>query len=124
MCRWCRSELFNPATAVLDDLPLAAQERAKASPHPVFPLNQKKTTPKRKAPARSRAKSKKTSTLEKVTEVRTGYARLALMLVLANLFLTGYVISKISTIESDTQAEIDKQEETVTTSSESDGGDI
>ena len=44
----------------------------------------KKTTPKRKAPARSRAKSKKTSktsTFEKVTEVRTGYARLALMLV-------------------------------------------
>ena len=87
----------------------------------------KKTTPKRKAPARSRAKSKKTpktSTFEKVTEVRTGYARLALMLVLANLFLTGYVISKISTIESDTQAEINEQQETVTTSSESDGGDI
>jgi len=87
----------------------------------------KKTTPKRKAPARSRAKSKKTpktSTFEKVTEVRTGYARLALMLVLANLFLTGYVISKISTIESDTQAEINEQKETVTTSSESDGGDI
>jgi hypothetical protein len=87
----------------------------------------KKTTPKRKAPARSRAKSKKTSktsTFEKVTEVRTGYARLALMLVLANLFLTGYVISKISTIESDTQAEINEQKQTVTTSSESDGGDI
>ena len=87
----------------------------------------KKTTPKRKAPARSRAKSKKTSktsTFEKVTEVRTGYARLALMLVLANLFLTGYVISKISTIESDAQAEINEQQETVTTSSESDGGDI
>lgn len=87
----------------------------------------KKTTPKRKAPARSRAKSKKTpktSTFEKVTEVRTGYARLALMLVLANLFLTGYVISKISTIESDAQAEINEQKETVTTSSESDGGDI
>ena len=74
----------------------------------------KKTTPKRKAPARSRAKSKKTpktSTFEKVTEVRTGYARLALMLVLANLFLTGYVISKISTIESDAQAEINEQKE-------------
>ena len=87
----------------------------------------KKTTPKRKAPARSRAKSKKpakTSTFEKVTEVKTGYARLALMLVLANLFLTGYVISKISTIESDAQAEINEQQETVTTSSESDGGDI
>jgi hypothetical protein len=84
----------------------------------------KKATPKRKAPARSRAKSKKTSTFEKVTEVRTGYARLALMLVLANLFLTGYVISKISTIESDTQAEINEQKETVTTSSESDGGGI
>ena len=90
----------------------------------------KKTTPKRKAPARSRAKSKKTpktpktSTFEKVTEVRTGYARLALMLVLANLFLTGYVISKISTIESDAQAEINEQKETLTTSSESDGGDI
>ena len=46
------------------------------------------------------------------------------MLVLANLFLTGYVISKISTIESDAQAEINEQQETVTTSSESDGGDI
>ena len=47
------------------------------------------------------------------------------MLVLANLFLTGYVISKISTIESDTQAEINQNtEQPVTTTSESDGGDI
>tara|TARA_B100000287_G_C20433646_1_gene702619 strand:- start:573 stop:845 length:273 start_codon:yes stop_codon:yes gene_type:complete len=89
----------------------------------------KNTTAKKKTATRSRSRAKakkmpKTSTFEKVTEVRTGYARLALMLVLANLFLTGYVISKISTIESDTQAEINKQEETVTTSSESDGGDI
>lgn len=89
----------------------------------------KNTTTKRKTStrSRSRAKSKKaatTSTLEKVTEVRTGYARLALMLVLANLFLTGYVISKISTLESDAQAEINQQPQTVTTTSESDGGDI
>lgn len=88
----------------------------------------KNTTAKKKTATRSRSRTKakktpKASTFEKVTEVRTGYARLALMLVLANLFLTGYVISKISTIESDTQAEINKQKETVTTS-DSDGGDI
>ena len=87
----------------------------------------KKTTVKKKTGTRSRSKTKNSSpsTFEKVTEVRTGYARLALMLVLANLFLTGYVISKISTIESDTQAEINQNtEQPVTTTSESDGGDI
>lgn len=82
----------------------------------------KKTTPRRAAKAK---KSKSQSTFEKVTEVRTGYARLALMLVLANLFLTGYVISKISTLESDAQAEINENaKQPVATPSESDGGDI
>jgi hypothetical protein len=88
----------------------------------------KNTTVKKKssAPRKSRAKKKASPTaFERVTEVRTGYARLALMLVLANLFLTGYVISKISTLESDTQAEINStQEPTTATSSDSTGGDI
>lgn len=72
-------------------------------------------------------KKKKTSrsTFEKVTEVRTGYARVALMLVLANLFLTGYVISKISTLE--TEAAVENKgvtEQPTATSSEPTGGGI
>jgi len=76
---------------------------------------------------RSRAKKKAApSAFDRVTEVRTGYARLALMLVLANLFLTGYVISKISTLESDAQNEatVYNEQPTTATSSEPTGGDI
>ena len=88
----------------------------------------KNTTTKKKTSTRSRSRTKKSaspSAFERVTEVRTGYARLALMLVLANLFLTGYVISKISTLEADAQAEGNQNTgQPVTTPSEPDGGDI
>lgn len=59
-----------------------------------------------------------------MTEVRTGYARLALMLVLVNLFLTGYVVSRISTLEGEAQADGARNEQPTATSSESTGGGI
>ena len=73
----------------------------------------------------TKEKNTNPSTFEKVTEVKTGYARIALMLVLANLFLTGYVISKISTLEEEAPAESKGViEQPTATSSESTGGDI
>lgn len=56
----------------------------------------KKKPAKRKPTSRRRASSRKSSVKEQFTAVRTGYARVALLLLAANLLLTGYCISKLS----------------------------
>lgn len=76
-------------------------------------------------PRKSRSKKKKaSSTLDKITEVRTGYARLALMLVLANLFLTGYVVSRISSLQSEAETDVLNLDKPTATPSEPTGGGI